>query len=56
MSSDFAIKVNGLSKCFHVYEKPSARIKQFFSSIASELFNRKKLRFYKEYWALRGVS
>lgn len=49
MSSDnIAIRVDGLSKCYHVYEHPKDRLKQ-------SLWCGKK-RFYREFWALRDVS
>jgi lipopolysaccharide transport system ATP-binding protein len=48
MSSDFAIKVEGLSKCYHIYDKPHDRLRQMFA--------RGKRQFYREFWALRDVS
>ncbi|MHB1947707.1 MAG: ABC transporter ATP-binding protein [Gammaproteobacteria bacterium] len=48
MSSDFAIRVNHLSKCYKVYERPHDRVKQV-------LFGAYK-QFYKEFWALKDIS
>lgn len=48
MSHDFAIRVQNLSKCYQVYERPHDRAKQF-------LFGKYK-QFYKEFWALRDIS
>jgi len=48
MSSDLAIRVRGLSKCYHIYDKPQDRLKQ-------SLWRGRK-RFYREFWALRDVS
>ena len=48
MSSDIAIQVNDLGKCFHIYDKPNHRLLQMFCG------GRKQ--FYKEFWALRDVS
>jgi lipopolysaccharide transport system ATP-binding protein len=48
MSSDLAIIVKNLSKCYQIYEKPSDRLLQM-------LFRGKK-QFYREFWALRDVS
>lgn len=48
MCSDFAIRVQGLSKCYHVYDKPQDRLKQ-------SLWRGRK-QFYREFWALRDVS
>jgi ABC-type uncharacterized transport system ATPase subunit len=42
------IAVKNLGKCYHIYDKPQDRLKQ-------ALF-RWKRRFFREFWALRGVS
>ncbi len=48
MSSEIAIKVENLSKCYHIYDKPRDRLAQMF------FWGRKK--FYREFWALKDVS
>ncbi|PWB53169.1 MAG: ABC transporter ATP-binding protein [Nitrosomonadales bacterium] len=48
MSSDIAIKVENLSKCFHIYDKPRDRVRQ--------LFARGDKKYYREFWALKEVS
>lgn len=48
MSSEYAIEVNCLSKCYQIYEKPSDRLKQ--------MLGRGKRQYYKEFWALKDVS
>ena len=48
MSSDVAIRVHNLSKCYQIYDKPQDRLKQ-------SLWRGRK-RFYREFWALRDVS
>ena len=48
MSSDIAIKVENLSKCYQLYEKPRDRLLQM-------LF-RGHRQYYREFWALRDVS
>lgn len=50
MSSDFAIRVEGVSKAFPVYEKPMHRLYQMFSPRSA------KQRWYKEFHALREVD
>ncbi len=48
MSSKYAIEISDLGKCYQIYSKPSDRLKQM-------LF-RGARRYYKEFWALRGVN
>ena len=48
MSSDVAIRVCDLSKCYQIYDKPQDRLKQ-------SLWRGRK-RFYREFWALKDVS
>jgi lipopolysaccharide transport system ATP-binding protein len=43
---DYAVEVNGLGKCFHIYANPGHRLAQFFS--------RRPL--YEEFWALNDVN
>lgn len=43
-----ALRVEGLSKCFHLYDSPRQRLLQ-------ALWGRRK-QLYREWWALRGVS
>lgn len=48
MSSDIAIKVDNLSKCYHIYEKSRDRLMQ--------MLMRGRRQYYREFWALRDVS
>jgi lipopolysaccharide transport system ATP-binding protein len=48
MSSDIAIKIENLRKCYHVYERPRDRLLQ--------LFFRRHRRYYREFWALKDIS
>lgn len=47
-TSEYAIEVNGLSKCYQIYDKPSDRLKQ--------MLMRGRKQYYKEFWALKDVS
>lgn len=47
-TTEYAIEVNGLSKCYQIYEKPSDRLKQ--------MLVRGRKQYYKEFWALKDVS
>ncbi|WP_458238294.1 ABC transporter ATP-binding protein, partial [Pseudomonas sp. P5_A2_2] len=48
MSSDIAIKVENLNKCYHIYDKPHDRLKQ--------MLMRGRRQYFQEFWALRDVS
>jgi len=48
MLSDVAIKVENLSKCYHIYNKPNDRLKQMLVGGLKQ--------YYNEYWAVQGVS
>ncbi len=48
MSSELAIRVSGLGKCYQIYEQPQHRLWQ-------SIFRGRK-RFFHEFWALRDVS
>ena len=48
MSSEIAIKVTNLSKCYHIYDKPHDRLLQ--------MLRRGRKQYYREFWALHDVS
>lgn len=48
MCSDIAIKVNAVSKCFHIYDNPRDRFLQ--------MFNGRRKQYFREFWALRDIS
>jgi lipopolysaccharide transport system ATP-binding protein len=56
MSSEFSIKVENLSKCYHVYDHPRDRLKQFILPRARGLVGLDGGKNYREFWALRDVS
>lgn len=56
MSSDVAIKVENLSKCYHLYETPRARLKQFLLPRIQRNLRLVPRQYFKEFWALRDVS
>ncbi|MGG6461978.1 ABC transporter ATP-binding protein [Solilutibacter silvestris] len=54
MSSEIAIQVQGLSKCYEVYSKPLDRLMQFVAPAFSKF--RSQSNFYKEFWALSDIN
>jgi lipopolysaccharide transport system ATP-binding protein len=46
--NDIAIKLDSVSKCFQIYEKPHHRLLQSFF--------RGKRQYFKEFWALKDIS
>ncbi len=66
MSSDIAIKVSNLSKCYQMYDKPSDRLKQFIVPRLGgilppfrKLYSRHQSplpTYYRDFWALKDVS
>lgn len=56
MSSDIAIKVENLSKCYQIYDTPRDRLKQFVLPQLQRMAGRQPKQYYKEFWALRDVS
>lgn len=56
MSSEIAIRVEGLCKEYRVYEKPSDRLKQTFAPLIAQLRRRETQLYYREFKALNDVS
>lgn len=56
MSSEIAIKVEGLSKCYQIYDKPRDRLKQFVLPRLQRLVAQQPRQYYREFWALKDVS
>jgi len=56
MSSDVAIKVDNVSKCYQIYDTPRARLKQFVMPRLRHSFGLPLHTYFREFWALRDVS
>lgn len=56
MSSEIAIKVEGLSKCYQIYDTPRDRLKQFVLPRLQRVLGLSPRQHYREFWALRDVS
>lgn len=56
MSSEIAIKVEGLSKCYQIYDQPRDRLKQFILPRLQRLAGQTPKQYFREFWALKDVS
>lgn len=53
---DVVIRVNNLSKCYEIYDKPSDRLKRFFLPRLRRLLGQSTKHYFREFWALKDVS
>jgi lipopolysaccharide transport system ATP-binding protein len=51
-----AIKVENLSKCYHIYDNPHDRLKQFVLPRLQRLARQSPKQYFREFWALKEVS
>ena len=56
MSSDIAIKIENLSKCYQIYENPRDRLLQGIMPRLQRLAGQQPKQYCREFWALRDVS
>lgn len=56
MSSEIAIKVENLSKCYQIYAKPHDRLKQSIYPRLQRLVGKQPTQYHREFWALKDVS
>ncbi|MCX8518004.1 MAG: ABC transporter ATP-binding protein [Rhodoferax sp.] len=56
MSSDIAIQVENLSKCYQIYDQPRDRLKQFVFPHLQRLVAQSPKHYFREFWALKDVS
>lgn len=56
MSSEIAIKLENLSKCYQIYDQPRDRLKQFVMPRLQRMFGRQPEQYYREFWALKNIS
>ena len=56
MSTDIAIRVQNLSKCYQIYDNPGDRLKQFIVPKIKRLLGKKHTSYFREFWALNDVS
>jgi len=56
MSSEIAIRIHNLSKCYQIYDKPIERLKQFVVPRLQRALGIQPKQYYSEFWALKDVS
>ncbi len=54
--NDIAIRAHNLSKCYHIYENPRDRLKQFVIPTLQRFLGQRSSHFFQEFWALKDVS
>ncbi len=55
-TDDTAIRVSHLSKCYHIYDTPRDRLKQFIFPSLRRLTRQIPKQYFREFWALKDVS
>jgi lipopolysaccharide transport system ATP-binding protein len=56
MSSEIAINVESLSKCYHIYDQPRDRLKQMILPRLHRTVGAAPKQYFREFWALKDVS
>ena len=56
MSSEIAIRVENLSKCYQIYAQPHDRLKQSIYPRLQQLAGKQPKQYFREFWALNDVS
>lgn len=56
MTTDIAISVQNLSKCYQIYDNPGDRLKQFIVPRIKRLLGQTHTPYYREFWALKDIS
>ncbi|MDF0668378.1 MAG: ABC transporter ATP-binding protein [Nitrospira sp.] len=56
VADDVAIRVQNLSKCYHIYDKPHDRLKQAIYPRLRRLMGMEPKNYAREFWALKDVS
>ena len=54
--SDIAIRVQTLSKCYHIYDAPRDRLKQLVASRLQRMAGQAPKQYFREFWALKDIS
>ncbi|EKD97879.1 MAG: hypothetical protein ACD_23C00695G0001, partial [uncultured bacterium] len=54
--NDIAIRVQNLSKCYHLYGNPRDRLKQFVLPRLRRMTGKAQKQYFQEFWSLRDIS
>lgn len=54
--NDIVIRVSNLSKCYHIYDNPRDRLKQFVAPHLQRMAGQTPKQYYREFWALKDIS
>jgi lipopolysaccharide transport system ATP-binding protein len=52
--TDVAIRVQNLSKCYHIYDNPRVRLKQFVAPRLQRLAWQAPKQYFREFWAIKS--
>lgn len=55
-SSDIAIRISNLSKCYQIYDAPRDRLKQFVMPRLRRITGKTNKQYFSEFWALKDIS
>ncbi len=55
-SDDVVIKLENISKCYQIYDKPSSRLKQFILPRLGKFLGKLGKTYFREFWALKDIS
>ncbi|RYH68008.1 MAG: ABC transporter ATP-binding protein [Alcaligenaceae bacterium] len=55
-SDDLAIRIENLSKCYQIYERPSDRLRQFVMPRVGRIIGRADKAYFRDFWAVKDVS
>jgi len=56
MTNEIAIRIQNLSKCYHIYDTPRDRLKQFVLPRLQHLIRQSPGQYFREFWALKDIS
>ena len=51
-----AIRVSNLGKCYHIYDAPRDRLKQFVAPLLQRIGGQAPKQYFREFWALKDIS